>query len=149
MDRFFARLEPGKLVRRANWTITTTPELFTESGTHMHSSPSEPPPSNEERAAEIAAQQANLKVEEMRLRCELQTLHRLENSGALVFAFKTFQYGLEEVRDEGNGEVLAEATEGFARGSVPEMEVYKRAVVWGGVVRGFLRGEGGRDEVVE
>lgn len=57
-----------------------------------------------------------------------------------MFAFKTYQYGLGEVKEEGNGEALAEATEGFARGSVPEMEVYKRAVVWGDVVRRFLRG---------
>lgn len=131
MDRFFASLPAGKLVRRANWTITTTPALFTESGTHIHSA---------EEAREAAqGQREELDVEEMRLRCERQTLHRLPGSGALVFAFKTYLYGLGEVKKEGSGEALAEATEGFKRGSVPEMEVYKRAVVWGEVVRGFLR----------
>jgi hypothetical protein len=34
---------------------------------------------------------------------------------------------------------LAEATEGFKKGSVPEMDTYKRAVVWGDLVREFLR----------
>lgn len=115
----------------------------------MHTSSSASPSDPAEREAEIARQRAELRVEDMRLRCELQTLHRLENSGGLVFAFKTYQYSLEEVRDEGCGEALAEATEGFGRGSVPEMEVYKRAVVWGEVVREFLRGGGGRDEAVE
>lgn len=141
MDRFFARLPCGTLARRANWTITTTPELFTESGTHMHSSPSSSPQSAEEIAASIAAQKASLEVDQMRLRCELQTLHRLPETGALVFAFKTYSYGLAEVKGEGEGmgEALAEATEGFARGSVPEMSAYKREAVWGDVVREFLR----------
>jgi hypothetical protein len=137
MDRFFARLPMGKLARRANWTITTTPALFSQSGTHMHDAASLTP---EETAASITAQKQGLDVGEMRLRCELQTLHRLPGSGALVFAFKTYQYTLEELKGEGSGEALAEATEGFVRGSVPEMSVYKREAVWGDSVRGFLRG---------
>ena len=138
MDRFFARLPPGQVARRANWTITTTPALFTESGTHMHDAASLSP---EEAAASIAAQKEGLDVDEMRLRCELQTLHRLPGSKALVFAFKTYQYGLGEVKAEGEGmgEALAEATEGFAKGSVPEMSVYKREAVWGDAVREFMR----------
>lgn len=138
MDRFFARLPPGHLARRANWTITTTPDLFTESGTHMHDAASLSP---EEAAASIAAQKAALNVDDFRLRCELQTLFRLPGTKALVFAFKTYSYGLGEVKAEGGGmgEALAEATEGFARGSVPEMSVYKREAVWGDAVREFLR----------
>lgn len=138
MDRFFARLPPGQVARRANWTITTTPALFTQSGTHMHDAASL---SSEEAAASIAAQKEGLDVGEMRLRCELQTLHRLPGSKALVFAFKTYQYGLGEVKAEGEGmgEALAEATEGFAKGSVPEMSVYKREAVWGDAVREFMR----------
>lgn len=96
--------------------------------------------SPEEAAASIAAQKEGLDVEAMRLRCELQTLFRLPATGALVFAFKTYQYGLGEVKgEEGMGEALAEATEGFRKGSVPEMSVYKREAVWGDVVREFLR----------
>jgi hypothetical protein len=45
------------------------------------------------------------------------------------------------VRDEGNGEALAEAIDGLARGSVPDITIYKRQVVWGEKVRAFLRGE--------
>lgn len=128
------------MVRRANWTVTGTPELFTQGGTHFHSQPD----SHEAGGlqAEIEEARRKLNVTDMRVRCELQTLHRLQGTGALVFAFKTYQYTLQEIRDEGQGsaEALAEATEGFARGSVPEMEHYKRAVVWGEVVRDFLRG---------
>jgi hypothetical protein len=137
MDRFFARLEVGKLVRRANWTITTTPDLFVESGTHFHGFDAMTPA---EQEVSIAEQRRGLDVGEMRLRCERQTLMRLPSSGALVFAFKTYVTSLGEVREEGNGEALAEATEGFKKGSVPEIDTYKRAVVWGGLVREFLRG---------
>jgi hypothetical protein len=137
MDRFFARLEVGKLVRRANWTITTTPDLFVESGTHFHGFDAMTPA---EQEVSIAEQRRGLDVGEMRLRCERQTLMRLPSSGALVFAFKTYVTSLGEVREERNGEALAEATEGFKKGSVPEMDTYKRAVVWGGLVREFLRG---------
>jgi hypothetical protein len=136
MDRFFARLETGKLVRRANWTITTTPELFVESGTHFHGFDAMSPA---EQEVSIAEQRRDLDVGEMRLRCERQTLMRLPVSGALVFAFKTYVTSLEEIKEEGNGEALAEATEGFKKGSVPEMDTYKRAVVWGDLVREFLR----------
>ena len=136
MDRFFARLETGKLVRRANWTITTTPDLFVESGTHFHGFDAMSPA---EQEVSIAEQRRDLDVGEMRLRCERQTLMRLPLSGALVFAFKTYVTSLEEVKEEGNGEALAEATEGFKKGSVPEMDTYKRAVVWGDLVREFLR----------
>jgi hypothetical protein len=136
MDRFFARLETGKLVRRANWTITTTPELFLQSGTHFHGFDAMSPA---EQEVSIAEQRRGLDVGDMRLRCERQTLMRLPSSEALVFAFKTYLTGLEEIKEEGNGEALAEATEGFKKGSVPEMDTYKRAVIWGDLVREFLR----------
>lgn len=154
MDRFFARLETGKLVRRANWTVTTSPDLFAQSGTHMRSGESSNPDADadadaaqaaEDEARAIASARAALEdkpVSDFRLRCELQTLHRLRETGALVFAFKTYTYGLEEVKAEGGGaggEALAEATEGFARGSAPGMSVYKREAVWGDRVREFLR----------
>ncbi|GME21917.1 uncharacterized protein LTHEOB_2279 [Neofusicoccum parvum] len=36
MDRFFDRLDVGTFVKRVNWTITTSNELFTPSGTHLY-----------------------------------------------------------------------------------------------------------------
>ena len=49
--------------------------------------------------------------EKCMLRSERQTLHRLERTGALVFAFKTFLYPLPEVKAAGLGEEMAEAVE--------------------------------------
>lgn len=137
------------MVRRANWTVTGTPDLFAQGGTHFHSNPHSHEEEEGGLQAEIEEARRKLNVADMRVRCELQTLHRLQGTGALVFAFKTYQYTLQEIKDEGerSAEALAEATEGFARGSVPEMEHYKRAVVWGEVLRGFLREGGKKDEV--
>lgn len=73
------------------------------------------------------------------LRCERQTLHRLPQTKALVFAFKTYLYPLREIKEEGKGEELAAAIEGLETGSVPQMMFYKRGVVWGEAVKRFLR----------
>jgi len=80
------------------------------------------------------------------LRIEAQTLHRLPQTRALVFSFKTYLYPLGDIKDEtGDGgedvaEELAQAIEGLQKGSVPEMWTYKRGVVWGERVIEFLRG---------
>jgi hypothetical protein len=50
-------------------------------------------------------------------------------------------YPIRELRDEGSGEMLAEAIDGLGLGSVPGMTVYKRQVIWGEKVKAFLRGE--------
>lgn len=157
MDRFFARLEVGKAVRRSNWTVTTHANLFTEEGTHLYadgeeesaSGPEESKtanataktmdPSSTTLAEDIEAQKRDVMIEDCRLRSERQTLHRLPKTGALVFGFKTYLSTLEEVKNDGDGLALADAIEGFKKGSVPEMEFYKRGVVWGEKVKEYLR----------
>nr|OQO23998.1 hypothetical protein B0A51_08887 [Rachicladosporium sp. CCFEE 5018] len=135
MDRFFARLEKGRCVKRTNWQVTTNDVLFATVGNHMHVS------SLEEAESDIELQRLRdeVVIDDCRLRCERQTLHRLPETGALVFAFKTYLYTLQEVKDEGLGEVLAEAIDGLGKGSVAGIDVYKRGVVWGEKVKKFLR----------
>ncbi|KAK6430633.1 hypothetical protein LTR95_013206, partial [Oleoguttula sp. CCFEE 5521] len=135
MDRFFSRLEKGRCVKRTNWQVTTNDVLFATTGNHMHVD------THEKGDSEIELQKLGdeVVIDDCRLRCERQTLHRLPETGALVFAFKTYLYTLQEVKDEGLGEVLAEAIEGLGKGSVSGMEVYKRGVVWGEKVKTFLR----------
>ncbi|OAL49524.1 hypothetical protein IQ07DRAFT_540692 [Pyrenochaeta sp. DS3sAY3a] len=130
MDRFFAALPVGRIVRRFNWTVSTNGELFCLSGNH-----------GVEEEGEKKKEEEEVDLRKTVLRCERQTLHRLPGSGAIVFAFKTYQYPIQELRDEGSGEMLAEAIDGMATGSVPRMTVYKRQVVWGPKVKAFLRGE--------
>ncbi|KAF2735032.1 hypothetical protein EJ04DRAFT_222001 [Polyplosphaeria fusca] len=89
MDRFFASLPAGKIVRRVNWSVTTHGELFCLAGTHL---------SEEEmrRREEEGEEEKEWGLDKTVLRCERQTLHRLPRSGALVFGFKTYQYGIGE-----------------------------------------------------
>lgn len=159
MDRFFANIAVGKVVKRANWSVTTDDKLYAESGNHLYrDQPLEHVDckgTDENKAAgknsktlemhstrlaeEIARQTAEVKIEECRLRCERQTLHRLPKTQGLVFGFKTYQYTLADVKKEGSGEELAQAIEGLAKGNVPDMAFYKRGVVWGEKVKAFLR----------
>jgi hypothetical protein len=66
-------------------------------------------------------------------------LHRLPNTKALLFSFKTYLYPLREIKEEGLGDELAKAIDGLKEGSVPAMHFYKRGVVWGEAVKAFLR----------
>lgn len=66
-------------------------------------------------------------------------LHRLPQTKALVFSFKTYLYLLKEIKEEGLGDDLAQAIDGLEEGSVPAMYFYKRGVVWGEIVKKYLR----------
>ncbi|KAF2644836.1 hypothetical protein P280DRAFT_487347 [Massarina eburnea CBS 473.64] len=133
MDRFFATLPVGKMVKRQNWSITTDKRLFAITGNHMYE--------DEHALRGESKEKEMVNLRETVMRCERQTVHRLPKTGAVVFAFKTYQYGIEELRDEGVGEELATAIDGLGEGNVPEILVYKRQVVWGEKVKKFLRGE--------
>ncbi|KAJ4994071.1 hypothetical protein SVAN01_00548 [Stagonosporopsis vannaccii] len=137
MDRFFAALEVGKIVKRWNWTVSTSGDWFCVAGNHASEEEVRGGKSKEEQ--EGGQQKVDLRT--TFVRCERQTLHRLPGSGAVVFAFKTYQYPIQELRDEGSGEALCEAIDGMGTGSAPLMTVYKRQVVWGEKVKAFLRGE--------
>ncbi|KAF1983746.1 hypothetical protein K402DRAFT_406731 [Aulographum hederae CBS 113979] len=148
MDRFFATIERGKIVQRRNWTVTMTDELFLKSGAHGCGS-NEGITDQAEKGGVRSSEQddhaadektGNVDLRKARLRCERQTLHRLEKTGALVFGFKTYQYRLSEVKEEGSGEDLANAIEGLGKGNAPGMGPYKRSDVWGQEVTAFLRG---------
>ena len=148
MDRFFAKLPTGKAVKRSNWAITTDARLFTEGGNHLYEGGKTSEQIDHDSAehfekldmqAQIDAQKEEVVVEDCRLRSERQTLFRLPKSGAIVFSFKTYQYRLEDVKKDGYGEELAQAIDGLASGSVPEMAFYKRQVVWGDKVKEYMR----------
>lgn len=148
MDRFFASLPFGKIVKRANWSVQLDSGFFHRDSNHISLSTGEnmmAPARYDATPAEIGEWEKegrSVRVEECNLRCERQTLHRLERTGALVFGFKTYLYPLGAVRGEGSGEEMAEAVEGLWKGSVSGMAIYKRGVVWGKRVCEFLRAKG-------
>ncbi|KAF4626641.1 hypothetical protein G7Y89_g11518 [Cudoniella acicularis] len=107
MDRFFDKLEVGKIVERSNWSVSTNDRLFSASGNHLYEG-EEP-------------QEEEVDINRTFLRCERQTLHRLPKTKALVFSFKTYMYPLKDIKEEGLGEGLAQAIDGLKEGSVPEI----------------------------
>ena len=116
-----------KKAENRQWSITTHPNLYAASGgNHLYE-------------GEEVPEQEGIDIDNTFLRCERQTLHRLPQSKALVFAFKTYMYPIREIKEEGMGEELAQAIDGLKEGSVPAMHFYKRGVVWGEEVKRFLR----------
>ena len=147
MDRFFAKMECGKAVKRTNWSITTNDKLFSEGGNHMYADEKQYRPVENAKTLDVESpnleqdierQKGELNIDDCRLRCERQTLHRLPRTKALVFAFKTYLYTLSEVKKEGLGPELAEAIDGLGKGNVPAINFYKRGVVWGDKVKEYL-----------
>jgi hypothetical protein len=135
MDRYFAALPFGKIIERANWSISTDSVLFKLGGDHTNISPGHMAPTHYEASAEeIARWKEESKAvdpSKCALRIERQTLHRLEQTGAIVFGFKTFLEPISDIKKQGNGPALAEALAGLSKGSVPAVHVYKEGVIWG------------------
>ncbi|GAB1317384.1 hypothetical protein MFIFM68171_07594 [Madurella fahalii] len=126
MERFFARLEVGRAVRRVNWGVQTHSRLFAPSGNHAYE-------------GEAVGEEERIDAEAARFRVEVQTLTRLPETGAILFSFKTLLYPLAEIKAEGLGPQLADAIEGLKAGNAPGMWVYKGAVRWGRAVCEYLR----------
>ncbi|KAK7514645.1 uncharacterized protein IWZ02DRAFT_430824 [Phyllosticta citriasiana] len=129
MDRFFAKMPVGRVVKRHNWSINTTGTFFNMDTMHMYEG---------QRTEKLKKDEFD--PDRFKMRCERQTLHRLlENQDVIVFSFKTYQYPLRQLKEEGAGEDLASAIEGLSKGNVPQMAWYKRAVIWEDVVKEYLR----------
>ncbi|KAL2179347.1 uncharacterized protein P884DRAFT_238527 [Thermothelomyces heterothallicus CBS 202.75] len=126
MERYFARLEVGKSVKRMNWAVQTHPNLYAPSGNHVH-------------VGEDVKEDEEIDVEKARFRVELQTLTRLPETQAILFSFKTYLYTLDEIKADGLGPQLADAIEGLKTGNAPGMWVYKGGVRWGKAVCAYLR----------
>ncbi|KAE8152386.1 hypothetical protein BDV25DRAFT_137957 [Aspergillus avenaceus] len=125
MDRYFDKLKVGKFMKRANWTITTTPNLAFFQGTHLYEGDT--------------VSQEEVNVENARFRCERQVVHRLPQSRAIILTIKTYLYTLSEIKGEGLGESLAQAIDGLREGNVPAFHFYKRAAIWGESAKAYLR----------
>ncbi|KAJ5760707.1 hypothetical protein N7520_007863 [Penicillium odoratum] len=110
MDRFFAKIEVGRFVKRVNWGLTTETELFAAFGS-VHGSHGSGSKGNEYGEKEDMGQQA-LRLEEL---------------------------NIDKIKDEGLGEEFAVAIDGLRKGNVPGMHAYKRGDYWGEAVKEFLR----------
>ncbi|KAI5818080.1 hypothetical protein BZA77DRAFT_343188 [Pyronema omphalodes] len=125
IERHFARMTPGveNGVKRTNWSISRSSELWTPQGTHVYD--------GEEIPEDVA-----INPEECCLRVERQTIWKLPGTGAIVFGIKTYLTPLSEIKQEaGEAEKLATAIEGLG----DKMGRYKARGVWGSQVLQYLR----------
>ncbi|GKU04293.1 unnamed protein product [Fusarium langsethiae] len=126
MERFFAKLEVGKSVKRTNWSVQTHTELFNCQGNHI-------------TGDDTYEHDEDVDIEKTFLRIELQTLTRLPKTSAVLFSFKTYLYPVRQIKEEGLGSAFADAIEGLSKGNAPGMWTYKSAVRWGSSVIDYLR----------
>ncbi|PTD05027.1 hypothetical protein FCULG_00001181 [Fusarium culmorum] len=126
MEKFFAKLEVGKSVKRTNWSVQTHTELFNCQGNHITGN-------------ETYEHDEDVDIEMTFLRIELQTLTRLPKTGAILFSFKTYLYPVRQIKEEGLGSAFADAIEGLSKGNAPGMWTYKSAVRWGSSLMDYLR----------
>ncbi|KAJ5733745.1 hypothetical protein N7493_002531 [Penicillium malachiteum] len=125
MDRYFAKMKVGKFVKRANWAIQSNNQLYRATGNHLYEGEEIP--------------QEDFDIDQMRLRVERQCLHRLPQTKALLFSFKTLLYTIPEIKAEGLGDSRINAIDGLREGNSPGFHLYKRAAVWGDFVKTYLR----------
>lgn len=85
-DRFFERLQVGRIVWRVNWSLTDRADLYQPSG-HGRTA----------RAAEITAVNAGDKVW---IRVERQTLRRFPKSDSILFTIRVHRSQLRELRND-------------------------------------------------
>jgi hypothetical protein len=91
LQRLFQNLEPERPVWRANWTLTSTPELC-----------------RPDRSDHLAHLDGDRVGRSLWLRVERQTLRRLPRTRAVLFTVKTYVNPLEEVaRGPGTAATLA------------------------------------------
>lgn len=129
IERFFGKLQPGvnSGVRRLNWGITRTSELYTPAGNHVYQDAEQ----DMGRADEVDAETCCLRVER-------QTLWKLPQTGAIAFGIKTYITPLKEIKAEGGAAALIEAIEGLGDEGAP-LATYKGRDVWGEKVLEYLR----------
>lgn len=120
IERFFDKLQPGKLVVRMNSTIMDSPLLFQPEKGSKIGADNEATPFLAPYFEEIDAANAG---ERLLLRMERQTLRRLSATGAVVFTIHTYQMRLPEVAADGT---LSQRVEAHYRSLLgTEMEGYK------------------------
>lgn len=110
----------------SQWGISTSGEFFAAfDSSHGHQREG-----HEEDAFEIS---------NVHVRCELQSLHRLPKTKAVIFAFHTYMYPLEDLKKDGTAQDLVDAIAGLDQGNVPGMAKYKRREEWAARVVEFLK----------
>jgi hypothetical protein len=105
VDRFMAKVKPGHIASRLNWSVLDSPAMFQPTGKWR------------ERAnPAITADNAG---EHLYLRVERQTLRRLPRSGAILFGIRVHSYQLARaITTQADAARLAEAVRALPQATV-------------------------------
>ncbi|GAB1320985.1 Putative alpha-mannosyltransferase [Madurella fahalii] len=119
MDRWFAKVATDAPVMRCSWSL--------EDGEVLFASPEAEAEEGREwrRGRFVGGREDELGVEDIRLRCDAQTLRRLPISGAVAFNFKATFTRLEELRDEAFVPALLHKVLTEGKGEMVEYKVEK------------------------
>jgi hypothetical protein len=126
MDRYFAKLPPGKVVDRVNWAVATNSSLCERGEYHLYSD-------------DQVSTQTEIDLDDVWVRSELQTLFALPKTGAKVLSVHLYLYPIREIKDKGLEEQMCRAIDGYGSGNAPGFSRYKRIPVWGDKVKEYLR----------
>lgn len=91
LDRFFAKMAVEQPIQRCSWSLEDHAPLF--------SSPRITQNKSWERSM-FSERKEDLTIDDVKLRCDYQTLRRLPLSGAIVFNFKAVFTPIAEIRHE-------------------------------------------------
>jgi hypothetical protein len=112
-DRYFLNMKPENIISRHNFFIQNNDVLFQQ----------------EPLASEIRS--SPLKIEEVRIRHERQTLRRLPKTGVILFTVRTYLLPVVDLKDD--PESVSELL-GAIRAMPKEMAEYKGRHLWGSTV---------------
>ena len=123
VDRFMAKVKPGHIASRLNWSVLDDPAMFQ--------------PGGKWRVEQNAAITADNAGDRLYLRVERQTLRRLPQSGAILFGIRVHSYALARaITTPLAASRLAEAVR-----ALPEATVhYKSLKVFGPALLAWLDG---------
>lgn len=113
LDRYFLNMKSENIISRHNFFIQTNDVLFQQ----------------EPFTSEIP--NSPLKVEDVRLRHERQTLRRLPKTGVILFTVRTYLLPVRDLKDD--PESVSELL-GAIRAMPKEMADYKGRQLWGSTV---------------
>ncbi|EXJ88121.1 hypothetical protein A1O1_05049 [Capronia coronata CBS 617.96] len=126
MDRYFARLQPGKVVERVNWAVATNSSLCERGEYHLYSD-------------DQVSTATDIDLDDTWVRCELQTLFALPKTGGRILSVHLYLYPIKEIKAVGLAEEMCRAIDGYGKGNAGGFSRYKRVPVWGETVKAFLR----------
>jgi hypothetical protein len=121
VDRFMARVKPGHIASRLNWSVLDSPAMFQPGGKWRQQTDTAITPDNA--------------GEWLHLRVERQTLRRLPQSGAILFGIRVHSYQMARaITTRADAVRLAEAVR-----ALPDATVhYKSLKVYGAALLAWL-----------